>query len=166
MQTTVSFNTGRKYTARGQVIVATLHADGVITFMDHSRMISGEIAASQFHTPDSIQRHTMRAYDNYAYQESRRSREAGMLRGGCNTEEAFEAQAAAAARAEAEAEAEVLPGATYSESAQGVTITRARALHELKIHGLTGADDVAAFYADVGDAAEYDAQTVLQWLGY
>lgn len=109
---TVSFNTGRKYTARGQIIVATLHDDGVITFMDHSRMISGEIAASEFHTPESVERHTMRAYDNSAYQESRRSRADGMMRGGCNTEEAFEAaaqaeaEAAAAAQAKAEAAAE------------------------------------------------------------
>lgn len=107
---TVSFNTGRKYTARGQVIVATLHDDGVITFMDHSRMISGEIAASEFHTAESVERHTMRAYDNYAYQESRRSRADGMMRGGCNTEEEFEAQAAkaeAAAAAQAETAANV-----------------------------------------------------------
>ena len=102
---TVSFNTGRKYTARGQVIIATLHDDGVITFMDHSRMISGEIRASEFHTAESIQRHTMRSYDNYGYQESRRSREDGMMRGGCNTEEAFEAAAQAEAEAKAEAQA-------------------------------------------------------------
>lgn len=83
---TVSFNTGRKYTARGQVITATLHNDGVITFMDHSRMISGEIAASEFHTAESVERHTMRAYDSNAYQESRRSRADGMICGGCNIE--------------------------------------------------------------------------------
>lgn len=85
---TITFNTERKYTTRGQVITATLHDNGVITFMDHSRMISGEIAASEFHTAESIQRHTMRAYDNNGYQESKLSREHGMMKGGCNIEAA------------------------------------------------------------------------------
>lgn len=84
--TTTTWNTGRKYTARGQVIVATLHEDGVITFADHCRMIYGEIAASQFHTADSIQRHVMRAYDNGAYSWTKRADRDGMHRGGCNTE--------------------------------------------------------------------------------
>ena len=83
---TITWNTGRKYTERGQVITATLHADGVITFMDHSRMICGEIAASAFHAPDSVQRHAMRAYDNGAYQNTARASRDGMIRGGCNTE--------------------------------------------------------------------------------
>ncbi len=83
---TITWNTGRKYTARGQIIVATLHADGAITFADHSRMIYGEIAASDFHTPESIQRHTMRAYDNGEYSNSTRATADGMFRGGCNVE--------------------------------------------------------------------------------
>ena len=83
---TVTWNTGRKYTARGQIIVATLHADGAITFADHSRMIYGEIAASELHNADSVQRHTMRAYDSGAYSNSTRATADGMFRGGCNTE--------------------------------------------------------------------------------
>ena len=83
---TITWNTGRKYTARGQVITATLHGDSVITFMDHSRMICGEIAASDFHTPESIERHTMRAYDGGAYKNTSRAMHDGMMRGGCNTE--------------------------------------------------------------------------------
>ena len=125
---TVTFNTGRKYTARGQVIVATLHDDNVITFMDHSRMISGEIAASEFHTAESVERHTMRAYDNSDYQESRRSRADGMMRGGCNTEEAFEAaaQAEAEAAAAAQAEAEAAAAAACEVKASGFVIQDAQ----------------------------------------
>lgn len=32
---TIEFNTGRKYTAEGQIIRATLHPDRVVTFFDH-----------------------------------------------------------------------------------------------------------------------------------
>lgn len=55
---------------------------------------------------------------------------------------------------------------TYSESAKGVTITRARALRELEAHGLTSPADVAQFFADMGYAATYAAHKVLRWLGY
>ena len=55
---------------------------------------------------------------------------------------------------------------TYSDSAKGVTITKARALQELAHHGLTNPADVAQFLADMGDAAHYAAHKVLRWLGY
>jgi len=55
---------------------------------------------------------------------------------------------------------------TYSDSAHGVTITRARALRELEAHGMTSPADVAQFFADMGYAATYAAHKVLRWLGY
>lgn len=51
---------------------------------------------------------------------------------------------------------------TYYETAD-VIITRAKALQELRKHGITDTDE---FYADMGIHAEYNAQDVLQWLGY
>ncbi|WP_175636932.1 hypothetical protein [Raoultella terrigena] len=51
---------------------------------------------------------------------------------------------------------------TYYESAEGETITKARALIEVRRHGSSEAE----FLADMGDAGAYDAQTVLEWLGY
>lgn len=55
---------------------------------------------------------------------------------------------------------------TYSESAAGITITLSRALLELSRHGLTRADDVAEFFADMGLTDHYSATAVLEWLGY
>ena len=52
---------------------------------------------------------------------------------------------------------------TYSESAQGLQITKQRAIAELKSHGVV---DVQEFFNDEGDRDIYDAFTVLQWLGY
>ena len=52
----------------------------------------------------------------------------------------------------------------YYESAEETTITKARALQELKRHGAEG--DFNEFLADMGDKAEYNAQDVLAWLGY
>jgi hypothetical protein len=52
----------------------------------------------------------------------------------------------------------------YSESANGVTISKARAYKELQIHGL--ADDWALFISDIGNSKEYKASDVLSWLGY
>ncbi|UTJ53331.1 hypothetical protein NLZ12_06310 [Klebsiella pneumoniae] len=51
---------------------------------------------------------------------------------------------------------------TYYESAEGETITQARALLEVRRHGASEAE----FLADMGTAGSYDAQAVLQWLGY
>ena len=51
---------------------------------------------------------------------------------------------------------------TYYESAD-VIITRVRAVQELRRHGIT---DTTEFDADMGIRSEYNAQDVLQWLGY
>jgi hypothetical protein len=83
MPTTIEFNTRRKYTAAGQIIRATLHDDGVVTFMDHSRGIDGEFKLPmhcQFNETE-----VMHWYDNGMARSSMRSREDGMYRGGCNT---------------------------------------------------------------------------------
>jgi hypothetical protein len=80
---TISFNTGRKYTAEGQVIVATLHEDGMVTFMDHSRFVSGEFRLGlhcQFN-----QTEVMHWYDSGKYHRSLRADQDGMYKGGCNT---------------------------------------------------------------------------------
>lgn len=52
---------------------------------------------------------------------------------------------------------------TYYETAEDVIITRARAVQELRRHGIT---DTTEFDSDMGICAEYNAQAVLQWLGY
>tara|TARA_R110001592_G_scaffold32260_9_gene113184 strand:- start:240 stop:404 length:165 start_codon:yes stop_codon:yes gene_type:complete len=51
----------------------------------------------------------------------------------------------------------------YYESAEELTITRKRALQELKDHSC---EDIEQFFEDLGDLEEYDAQKVLNWLGY
>lgn len=53
---------------------------------------------------------------------------------------------------------------TYYESAEGITITHKRALEELKDHGLLC--ELEMFYDDLGKREQYEAQEVLQWLGY
>jgi len=53
----------------------------------------------------------------------------------------------------------------YLDSAEGQTISKRRALHELKRHG-HGAEVVAEFLKEMGDKDTYDAQEVLRWLGY
>jgi hypothetical protein len=78
---TITFNTGRKYTAEGQVIVATLHDDGVVTFMDHSRGIDGEFKLGEGRF-DSAK--VLFNYDRNLATSTRRSWADGMLRGGCN----------------------------------------------------------------------------------
>ena len=54
---------------------------------------------------------------------------------------------------------------TYSESAENVTISRARALAELTAHGVP-ACEYAEFFADLGNRESYNAGDVLRWLGY
>jgi len=83
MTQTITFNTGRKYIAEGQPIVATLHDDGVVTFMDHARHIDGEFAWTSDRLLNSVE--VMHRYDTGAYRASKRSRDDGMMRGGCNT---------------------------------------------------------------------------------
>ena len=63
---------------------------------------------------------------------------------------------------------------TYFESAEGIEITRERALQELERHGFdqtpagreAQAEMVEGFLAELGDRETYDAQAVLEWLGY
>ncbi len=59
---------------------------------------------------------------------------------------------------------------TYYESAAGVTITRARAFREIASHVAECGSDLAAetlaFLEDLGDHETYEAQAVLEWLGY
>lgn len=87
---TIQFNTGRKYTAEGQVITATLYADGTVTFMDHSRMIDGEFKLGLHCQFNQIE--VMHHYDagSTGYQSSRRSSRDGMMTGGRNTRDGFE----------------------------------------------------------------------------
>lgn len=55
----------------------------------------------------------------------------------------------------------------YYESAEGETISKARAFKELERHGCMMDDQgIAEFYAECGDREEYDAQAVLAFLGY
>lgn len=54
---------------------------------------------------------------------------------------------------------------TYYESARSVEICRARAIKELVRHGIPE-DEQPDFFADCGDKDNYDAQVVLDWLGY
>jgi len=50
----------------------------------------------------------------------------------------------------------------YYESAEGLLITRQRAIKECEKHGAS-ADEM---FAELGDHEQYDAQAVLAWLGY
>ncbi len=83
MAQTITFNTGRKYTAQGQQITATLHDDGVVTFWDHSRMVDGQFTLGphcQFN-----QAEVMHWYDAGKAPGTVRSHADGMRRGGCNS---------------------------------------------------------------------------------
>jgi hypothetical protein len=53
---------------------------------------------------------------------------------------------------------------TYYESAEDIVITHSRAIKEIKNHGLI--DDLDMFYDELGKKDNYEAQQVLQWLGY
>ena len=58
---------------------------------------------------------------------------------------------------------------TYSESAEGIEISHARAMVELKRHGINRTSDLAEmtdFYATLGRRTIYNASDVLAWLGY
>jgi hypothetical protein len=79
---TIEFNTHRKYTAQGQIIKATLHDDGVVTFFDHSRSIDGEFKLGLHCTFDKTE--VMHWYDSGMTTGTRRSWSDGMLRDGCN----------------------------------------------------------------------------------
>jgi hypothetical protein len=79
---TITFNTQRKYAAHGQIITATLHDDGVVTFMDHTRMIDGSYD-SLGETFNAAQ--VMRAYDSSCNLDRARSFADGMNRDGVNS---------------------------------------------------------------------------------
>jgi hypothetical protein len=53
-------------------------------------------------------------------------------------------------------------GMTYYESAEGETIGRERAIRECHKHSTNPAE----MLAELGDHDTYDAQAVLDWLGY
>jgi hypothetical protein len=55
---------------------------------------------------------------------------------------------------------------TYFESAEGVVITKERAIQEIHQHGMQAESDIAEFLADCGDRETYQATSVLKWLGY
>lgn len=80
---TIEFNTGRMYTTEGQFIKATLHDDGMVTFMDHSRMVDGEFKLGKHCSFDQTE--VMHWYDSGTAGSSQRSWSDGMLRGGCNS---------------------------------------------------------------------------------
>jgi hypothetical protein len=83
MAKTIHFNTGRKYTAHGQRITATLHDDGVVTFFDHDRMVDGQFEMTHFDTFGAAL--VQWKYDRYHAPNTKRSFEDGMQRGGCNS---------------------------------------------------------------------------------
>jgi hypothetical protein len=55
---------------------------------------------------------------------------------------------------------------SYYDSAEGMVITRARAIRELVRHGYDENSNWDEFFIDMGDRVTYDAQAVLRWLGY
>jgi hypothetical protein len=83
MPKTIEFNTGRKYTSQGQIIKATLHDDGVVTFFDRSRGIDGQFILGQHCSFGETE--VMHWYDSGMARSSKRSWEDGFMRGGCNT---------------------------------------------------------------------------------
>jgi hypothetical protein len=81
--TTITFNTGRKYTAHGQRIVATLHDDGVVTFFDHDRQVDGQFSLGRHCSFNQVE--VMHWYDSGMARGTQRSWADGMLRDGVNT---------------------------------------------------------------------------------
>lgn len=51
---------------------------------------------------------------------------------------------------------------SYYDSAEGETIKLSRAIQEVKAHDASTTD----FFAECGYRGHYDAQAVLNWLGY
>ena len=80
---TIHFNTGRKYTANGQRISATLHDDGQVTFYDHDRGIYGEFALGD--RPFNAA-YVMSAYDHGGYGRGALPAADAMMVGGVNSE--------------------------------------------------------------------------------
>ena len=56
---------------------------------------------------------------------------------------------------------------TYYDSAEGITITRERAFQELEAHGHPlDFRGLREFFRECGNAPRYNAQRVLEFLGY
>ena len=71
----VTWNTGRKYTAAGQIIVARVQADGSILFADTSRGVDGliEKPSIKIDSEAMLKIVVMRAYDSHQYRSSQGS---------------------------------------------------------------------------------------------
>ena len=54
---------------------------------------------------------------------------------------------------------------TYSESAEGIQISKKRAIQELEKHGIDSIGRIE-FFQELGDNSTYAAEDVLIWLGY
>ena len=80
---TIHFNTGRKYTANGQRVTATLHDDGVVTFFDHDRSIDGQFELGLHCSFNKTE--VMHWYDSGTAHNTTRSWQDGMTRGGVNS---------------------------------------------------------------------------------
>lgn len=52
---------------------------------------------------------------------------------------------------------------TYYDSAEEIKLSQREAFNVLAQHGCQEIDE---FFQDMGDKEEYDAQKVLEWLGY
>jgi hypothetical protein len=55
---------------------------------------------------------------------------------------------------------------SYLESAEGLDISKARALKELLKHGVDSPEEISDFLKDLGDHKYYKAVDVLRWLGF
>ena len=54
----------------------------------------------------------------------------------------------------------------YYKSAEGVIISKERAIKELSKHGSDDELSMAQFFAELGEEDTYNATDVLGWLGY
>jgi len=54
----------------------------------------------------------------------------------------------------------------YYKSAEGVIISKERAIKELSKHGSDDELSMAQFFAELGEEDTYNATDVLDWLGY
>src|SRR5262245_26411080 len=79
----IQFNTGRKYTADGQRIVATRRDDGTVTFHDIDRLITGELRCKATEA-EFTKENVLSEYDRLQYDNTSRAWEDGMTRNGGN----------------------------------------------------------------------------------
>jgi hypothetical protein len=68
----VQWNTGRKYTAAGQIIKARTQPDGSILFVDLSRQVDGMIdkPSVEIDSEEALKAVVMHAYDRYQFRSS------------------------------------------------------------------------------------------------